>query len=182
MKFIFPPIVGFLITVFNLVAWFFVLIAYPFAKWDKEVSPPRNADGIPVVMGDLPWWANWALGTPDIRLPGDTCEEAVKVMYLEKGRFRTTLYWLGVRNCLMNLAVNCGHGTTDYIPEYKLTDVSGFWERTDTKGYTWRFAKYLGTIQWQGKSIRIVFVCGHQVYKVLDGSFRAAPVCTLKKF
>lgn len=163
MNYLIPPIVGLLITLLNLLCPVLVLFALPFIRWDEAATAPRNADGIDVVQGDLPAWLSW-LSTPDIRLPGDTCEEAVKAMYLKRGMWVTSWYWLGIRNCLMGLAVWAGKPTTDYIPEQPL----GFWRRGDL----WRYAVVIGPLK---------LVLGYQVYKLLDGTFRAVPVCTLKR-
>lgn len=158
------PLVGFLILLTNLFVWALVPFTLPFAKWDKEPTPPRNADGIDTIRGDLPGWLGW-FSTPDERLPGDTCEDAVKTMLLKRGKWVTAWYWLGIRNPAMGLAVWCGHETDGYIPE-----TLGYWESTD--GTTWRWACMLG---------RVKFVMGYQVYKTRDGRFLAAPVFTVKK-
>lgn len=163
MNYLIPPLAGLLITVLNLLCPVLMLLALPFIQWDERPTAPRNPDGIDVIQGDLPDWLSW-LSTPDIRLPGDTCEAAVKSMYLQRGPWVTSWYWLGIRNCLMGLAVWAGKPTTDYIPESPL----GFWQRGDI----WRYALALGPLK---------LVLGYQVYKLLDGTFRAAPVFTLKR-
>jgi len=163
VNYVYAPIAGLVITLLNLLCPVLVLFALPFIKWDTSKSRPRNEDGIDVVQGDLPRWLSW-FSTPDIRLPGDTCEEAVKSMYMRRGQWVTSWYWLGVRNCLMGLAVWAGKPTSGYIPELP----NGFWRRGDI----WRYALPLGPLK---------LVVGYQVYRVLDGSFQAAPVFTIKR-
>ena len=162
-NYIIPPISGLLITLLNIPCPLLVPFILPFIKWDSERTAPRNEDGIAVIQGDLPKWLSW-FATPDIRLPGDTCEEAVQSMYIRRGKWVTSWYWLGVRNCLMGLACWAGKPTFDYIPELP----NGFWERGDI----WRYSHVLGPVK---------LVIGYQVYKLLDGRFIAAPVFTLKK-
>ena len=163
MTYLYAPLAGIFLLLTNLFVWLLVPFALPFTKWDKAPSEPRNADGIAIIRGDLPDWLSW-FQTPDERLPGDTCEAAVKDMFLKRGKWITSWYWLGVRNIAMGLAVAMGHETTDYVPEQPL----GFWKR----GKTWRYAAMLGKVR---------FVVGYQVYKTASGRFLAAPVFTLKK-
>ena len=163
MTYIYAPIAGLFLLLTNLFVWALVPFTLPFAKWDKVATEPRNADGIYIIRGDLPWWLSW-FQTPDERLPGDTCEAAVKEMYIKHGQWITSWYWLGVRNIAMGLAVYMGHETTDYIPERPL----GFWKRDKT----WRYAAEIGKVR---------FVMGYQVYKTAQGKFLAAPVFTLKR-
>jgi hypothetical protein len=157
MKYIVPVILGVLLLVLSFLCPFLVILTLPFIKWDKQPT-----DG--VIRGDLPKWLSW-FSTPDERLPGGMYEPTVKKIYDKYGKWFTSWYWLGVRNCLMTLAVRLGKPTTDYIPETPL----GFWERGDI----WRYSCTLGPIK---------FVTGYQVYKVLDRSFQAAPVFTLKRY
>lgn len=183
MKYIIPPVLGFLLVLGNLLCPILMLFALPFIKWDKEPTWARDHT-LEIIRGDLPKWLSW-LSTPDERLPGGMYEPTVKDIYERRGKYFTSWYWLGVRNCLMNLAVWLGHETTDYIPEEPL----GFWERdnTDTpamsdspvtskynyrKDYTWRYSTML--------TKKIKFVIGYQVYKDLNGKFQAAPLFTLK--
>lgn len=165
MNYILPVLLGFIITVLNLVCPILVLFAIPFARWDKE--PTANIPGREIqpaiIRGDLPKWLSW-FSTPDERLPGGLYEPTVKKIYDKYGKWVTSWYWLGCRNCLMTMAIRLGKPTTDYIPEEPL----GFWERGDI----WRYSCQFGPIK---------FVIGYQVYKLLDGSFYAAPVFTLKR-
>lgn len=167
--------IGYTLMGLALFPWVCLLVALPFAKWDK--TPTGDQWGVgSVIRGDLPSWAKF-LSTPDERLPGGMYEATVASVYAKYGRWVTSLYWLGVRNCLMGLAVSLGQRTTDYIPE----EPFGFWSRTDTLGTIWRYSKHLFTIKLGNKTTRIVFVCGYQVYRTLNGEFQAAPVFSLKQ-
>lgn len=146
-----------------------MLLALPFIKWDKEVStqPRRTGEPIPTIMGDLPSWLSF-LGTPDQRLPGDLAIPSVKAIFDKYGKVWTSWYWLGIRNTMMNLAVSLGGKTSDYIPEQPY----GFWSRTDEYGTLWRYSIDLKILK---------FVAGWQVYRMLDDSFMAAPVMSVKR-
>lgn len=163
MNYLYAPIIGFLINILNLLCPILVIFTLPFIKWDKEPTKARDLEGSSIIRGDLPSWLSW-FSTPDERLPGGMYEPTVKAIYLKYGKYFTSWYWLGLRNCLMTMAVQLGKPTTDYIPEEPL----GYWERGDI----WRYSKSLGPLK---------FVMGYQVYKMLDGTFQAAPVFTLKR-
>lgn len=167
MSYLYAPVVGLLIGLLNLVCWLLVLLALPTIKWDKEPTADHQGVGS-VIRGDLPRWLSW-FSTPDERLPGAMYEPTVAAMHAKWGKWVTSWYWLGFRNCLMGLAVQLGKTTTDYIPEEPL----GFWERGDV----WRYSKVLTL--WK---LPLKFVIGWQVYKTLNGTFQAAPVFTLKRF
>ena len=156
MKYITPPLQGLLVTFLNLLCPFLVPLALLFAKWEKEPSSARAGEE-PAIRGDLPKWLSW-FSTPDERLPGGMYEPTVAAMYEKRGKWLTSWYWLGVRNCLFGLALRLGKPTTDYIPDLPL----GFWERGDI----WRYSVKLGPFK---------FLTGYKVYKLLDGSFKAAP-------
>lgn len=147
-------------TLLNLLCPFLVLLALPFAKWDAEFSEARDGTRN-IIRGDLPKWLSW-FSTPDERLPGGMYEPAVSKMYDRWGKWVTSWYWLGIRNALFGMAFAFGKPTTDYIPDLPL----GLWKRDDI----WRYSVKFGPIK---------FLCGYKVYKVLDGSFRAAPCFTL---
>lgn len=163
MTYIYAPLMGFIIALLNLACPVLVLFILPAITWDKEPSADHEGVGS-VIRGDLPRWLSW-FSTPDERLPGAMYEPTVAAKYAKWGKWYTSWYWLGIRNCLMTMAIRCGKPTTDYIPEQPL----GFWQRGDI----WRYAVALGPLK---------FVTGWQVYKTLDGSFQAAPVFTIKRF
>lgn len=175
MMYVFPPLMGLLITLLNLACPILVLFTLPFIKWDKTETLDREGRD-PAIRGDLPRWLSW-FSTPDERLPGGLYEDTVHAFYLKHGKLWCSWYWLGVRNCLMGMATALGKPTSDYIPEEPL----GYWERGTGDGHIWRYAKHLFTLNLPDKPIRIIFVCGYQVYKRLDGSFQAAPVFTVKR-
>lgn len=171
---IFTPILGLLIIIVSLFTPIFMLIALPFIKWDKEESTTEKfeADGkgggsmiqYTTLRGDLPSIFKW-LETPDERLPGGLYEATVKDVFDKYGKYICSFYWLGLRNQMMGLAAALGQKTSDYIPEEPL----GYWERDNI----WRYSIAFGPIK---------FVTGFQVYKVLDGTFTAVPVFTLKRY
>lgn len=159
MRYLTIPLTGLLLT---LVAFFLspilMLISLPFIKWDRAKQEDDT-----ILRGSLPSFLSF-LETPDQRLPGDLTIPSVKDIFDKYGKYITSWYWLGIRNQMMTLAIRLGQDTTDYIPEQPY----GYWERGDI----WRYSISLG---------RFTFVTGYQVYKVLDGSFKAAPVFSLKK-
>jgi hypothetical protein len=69
---------------------------------------------------------------------------------------------------LMGLAAWLGKPTSNYAPE----GVIGLWERTDKFGRIWLYTLAIGSVH---------LITGYTVYAMLDGSFRAAPVFTLKR-
>jgi hypothetical protein len=166
MQYIFPPLVGFLISLLNLVCPILVPFALIFAKWDKEPSADSHGVGS-ICRGDLPSWLNW-FSTPDERLPGGLYEPTVAEMYNKHGRFITSWYWLGTRNCLMGLSKAVGKQTTDYAPED-----AGFWQRDDVWRYTIDFRLFF--------VVPARIILGYQVYKMADGQFWAYPCFTIKR-
>lgn len=169
MKYVLTPLVGLLIVLLSILAPILVLFALPFIKWDKEpsVGPQRTNPPTPTIMGDFPDWLSW-FRTPDQRLPCDTGIPECKWVLDTYGKYAASWIWAGNRNALMGLAVWCGNQTSDYAPE----NVEGLWERHDEFGTCWRYTKTLG---------RVKIIFGHNVYAMLDGTFRTAPVFTLKK-
>lgn len=207
MKYVFTPLVGFVLALVSLIV---PPLALPFlmwfARWDGAVT--RDLDGrFPIIRGDLPRWLAW-FETPDERLPGGLYEPTVEKVYVVWGKWGCTYYWLGLRNRAFGLARAIGKATTDYIPEGY-----GFWERGDI----WRQAGLLGipgaamlgmflgglmylALWWLGADVRLLYgataavvafcvittrgfkyVVGWQVYKYLDGRFWAVPVFTIKR-
>ena len=169
MTYIFAPLAGLIILLLNLLAPVLVLLALPFIQWDSEpsVGPRRTNPPTPTIMGDFPASLAW-FRTPDQRLPCDTGIPECKAMLDKYGKWVTAWVWAGQRNALMGLAVWLGHQTTDYAPE----DVEGLWTRTDEFGMVWRYTKTMGSIK---------LVTGYNVYAMLDGTFRSAPVFTVKR-
>ena len=167
MRYIVTPLVGLLLALVSLVvAPVGMLFALPFIRWDTEPSAGSYADDPSVpwtIRGDLPDWLSW-LATPDERAPCPMYEPAMVEMLERYGKTFTTYWNLGWRNQLMGLAAALGKETTDYIPEQP----NGFWERDDI----WRYSLPLGPIR---------IVAGWQVYRRLDNSFLAVPVCTIKR-
>lgn len=172
---IITPILGLLIVILSLFTPILMLLALPFIRWDKEPTTviryemlSYGAPAVPIehtyIRGNLPKFLSW-LETPDERLPGGLYEETVKKVYDKYGKYVCSWYWLGLRNQLMGFAAALGQKTTDYIPEEPL----GYWERDGI----WRYSIAFGKIK---------FVTGFQVYKVLDGTFTAVPVFTIKRF
>jgi hypothetical protein len=84
-------------------------------------------------------------------------------MLKKYGKWVTAWYWAGTRNQFMGLACAMGKPTEDYIPE----DVEGLWER----GGVWKYRKSFG---------RVKFYTGYTAYALLDGTFQAAPILTIK--
>jgi len=169
VKYIIPPVQGLLLMLLSLIAPVIVLLALPFIKWDSFESkgPQRTNPPSATHMGDLPGWLSW-LQTPDQRLPCDTGIPECKAMLDKYGKYFTAWVWMGLRNQFMGLAVWMGQRTIDYAPE----DVEGLWTRTDSFGSIWRYTKTVG---------RIKLVAGYNVYAMLDGTFMAAPVLTVKR-
>lgn len=160
MNYVTAPIMGLIITVFNVLCPFLVALILPFAKWDAEPTSARAGEQA-VIRGDLPAWLSW-FSTPDERLPGGLYEPTVAGLHDRWGKWVTSWYWLGLRNCLFGLALRLGRPATDYIPDLPL----GFWQRDDI----WRYSVKFGPLK---------FLTGYKVYKLLDGSFRAAPCFSL---
>ena len=158
MKYVYPTITGLMLSLTSLAAPATVLLALPFIKWDKYLSIAR--DGSSTIRGDLPDWLSW-LSTPDERLPGGLYVAALNDVLTKHGKHVASWYWLGVRNRLFGLRMALGKPATEYIP-----DVRGWYECGDI----WQYSKQVGIFR---------FAVGYKVYKLLDGSFRAAPVCTV---
>lgn len=166
MKYILPPLQGLLLVILSLLAPVLVLIALPFVRWDSEpsVGPQRTrTQPVPTIMGDFPDWLAW-FRTPDQRLPGDTGIPEVRDMLAKYGKWVTAWWWAGTRNAFMGLACWLGKPTQGYIPE----DVEGLWQRGDV----WIYRKTL----W-----RVRLYAGYTAYALLDGTFQAAPILTLKR-
>lgn len=96
----YPRLVGFASFLLGLTAPLIVLVALPFAKWDKTPSADSNGKFPDVIRGDLPRWASW-YSTPDERLPGGTYEPTVADALHAFGRFWCSWYWLGIRNRML---------------------------------------------------------------------------------
>lgn len=166
MKYILPPLQGLLLIVLTILAPVLVLFALPFVRWDKAPSagPKRTArEPYPTIMGDFPAWLAW-FRTPDQRLPGDTSIKEVSDVLQTYGKWVCAWYWAGTRNAFMGLACWMGKPTDGYIPE----DVEGLWERGDV----WIYRKTLWGVR---------LYAGYTAYALLDGTFRAAPILTIKK-
>ena len=162
MKYIITPLVGLLLALVSfIVAPVGMLVAVFFIRWD---ATPTNGsyDQNPTIRGDLPYLLRW-FRTPDERFPGGLYEPTVQGWLDKYGKYVCSYLWAGIRNQMMGLAQALGKPTTDYIPEEPL----GFWERDDV----WRYSAKIGPIK---------FVCGWQVTKLIDNSFLAVPVMTLK--
>lgn len=159
MTYLLAPILGLLIGLLSLTAPVLMLFALPFVKWDKTESfGSYGRDS--VMRGDLPDWLGW-LRTPDERLPGGLYETEHANLYAKYGKWVASWYWLGVRNRLIGLGAMCGFEAQGYIP-----DELGFYRA----GPVWQMSTKVGVIK---------FVIGHKVYKLLDGKFRAVPVCSV---
>ena len=156
LSYITAPLAGLIVTLLNLLCPLLVPLILPFAKWDTEATHARVGEQA-VIRGDLPKWLSW-FSTPDERLPGGLYEPTVASMHARWGKWITSWYWLGIRNCLFGLSLRLGKPATDYIPDEPL----GFWQRDDI----WRYSARLGAFK---------FITGYKVYKLPDGSFRAAP-------
>ena len=150
------PLLGLIVTLLNLVCPVVLPFVLLFAKWDAEATPARVGEPA-VIRGDLPRWLAW-FSTPDERLPGGLYEPTVAGLHARWGKWVTSWYWLGIRNCLFGLALKLGKPATDYIPDEPL----GFWQRDDI----WRYSARLGAFK---------FITGYKVYQLPDGTFRAAP-------
>ena len=162
MKYILTPLIGLCLALVSfIVAPIAMLVVVWFIRWDD--TPTNGSYGQnPTIRGDLPYLLRW-FQTPDERFPGGLYEPTVQGWLDAHGKWYCSYLWAGMRNQLMGLAAWLGRSATDYIPEGL-----GFWSRDDI----WRYACSLGF----GR-----FVCGWQVYRRLDGTFLAVPVCTLKR-
>ena len=158
MMYLIPIIIGFLLTITSVVAPVLMLLALPFIRWDTESSTAR--DGSTTIRGDLPKWLSW-LSTADERLPGGLYEDALLDVLTKHGKYVASWYWLGIRNRLFGLRFVFGKPATGYIP-----DVRGWYQNGDI----WQYSNQVGIFR---------FVMGYKVYKLLDGSFLAGPVCTV---
>lgn len=158
MTYLLPILIGLLLSITSLVAPLLMLLALPFIKWDTAPSTAR--DGSTTIRGDLPKWLSW-LSTPDERLPGGLYVPDLNDVLTKHGKTVASWYWLGVRNRLFGLRMAFGKPATEYIP-----DVRGWYECGDI----WQYSKQVGIFR---------FAAGYKVYKLLDGSFLAAPVCTV---
>lgn len=158
MKYLAPILLGLLLSITSLIAPVLMLLALPFIKWDEYPSVAR--DGTVAIRGDLPRWLSW-LSTPDERLPGGLYVPDLNDVLTKHGKHIASWYWLGVRNRLFGLRMALGKPATEYIP-----DVRGWYKN----GAIWQYSKQMGIFR---------FCAGYKVYKLLDGSFRAAPVCTV---
>jgi hypothetical protein len=169
MSYIYAPLIGLIIMLINLLAPVLALLALPFIRWDDVPTTQPQRTGIPVttIMGDLPMWLRW-LQTPDQRFPGDLAILEVGNLFARRGKWVTAWVWMGLRNPLMGLAAWLGKPTSNYAPE----GVIGLWERTDKFGRIWLYTLAIGSVH---------LITGYTVYALLDGSFRAAPVFTLKR-
>lgn len=164
MKYIKPVILGLFLAIFSiLIPPFLVPFLLPFIKWDSTPTPGGDGGTASVtIRGDLPKWLSW-FSTPDERLPGDITQPAVGSCLKKFGKNFCAYYWIGQRNRAVGLATWLGQPTNEYIPSG-----TGYWENGDI----WRYAMNIGPLQ---------FICGYQVYKLLDGTFHAAPCVTIKK-
>jgi len=163
MKYLLPPLLGLSLVLISLLCPIIVPFALLFVKWDDKPTYDHIpcTDAPPVIRGDLPGWLDW-LSTPDERLPGGMYEPQVRAVYERFGRYVCSWYWLGIRNRILTLSTWVGKRVTD-----KHVVGLGFWEGDGI----WWYAKQLGPFK---------FVTGYQTYKVLDGTFWAAPTFTLK--
>ena len=168
MTYIYTPLLALLITLVSLLTPLLALFVIPFIRWDKHITtqPQRSLAPVPTIMGDLPWWLSW-FQTPDQRFPGDLAIPEVGDLFNRRGKWVTAYVWCGLRNRIMGLAVWLGGRTSDYAPE----DVPGLWKRTDQYGHVWKYTLSFGKLH---------IITGHNVYKMLDDSFRYAPVLTVK--
>ena len=169
MRYVTTPLVGLILGIVSMPLGFFGM--FPLClliKWDKEPSYGEYADDLTlthnfIIRGDLPkmfrWWQS-----PDSRWPGPMYEPAMIEWYTKYGRTIASWYNGACRNQMFGLAAALGKETTDYIPEQP----NGFWGRGDI----WRYSLPLGPIR---------IVAGWQVYRRLDNSFLAVPVCTIKR-
>lgn len=165
MKYIIPPLQALLLIFLTLLAPVLVPFALPFVRWDTEPSTgPQRTITPPyqTIMGDFPDWLAW-FRTPDQRLPGDTGIREVSDMLQTYGKWVTAWWWAGTRNAFMGLACWMGKPTEGYIPE----DIEGLW----TRGDVWKYRKSFGKVR---------FYAGYTAYALLDGTFRAAPILTIK--
>lgn len=158
MQYILPTLTGLLLSITSLIAPFLMLLALPFIKWDTEPTTAR--DGSTTIRGDLPKWLSW-LSTPDERLPGGLYVPDLLNVLTKYGKTVASWYWLGIRNRLFGLRFVFGKPATEYIP-----DVRGWYQNGDI----WQYSKQVGILR---------FCAGYKVYKLLDGSFLAGPVCTV---
>jgi hypothetical protein len=158
VKYLYPTLTGLLLSLTSLVAPLLMLLALPFIKWDDEPSTAR--DGSTTIRGDLPNWLTW-LSTPDERLPGGLYVAALNDVLAKHGKHIASWYWLGIRNRMFGLRMVFGKPATEYIP-----DVRGWYQNGDI----WQYSKQVGIFR---------FAVGYKVYKLLDGSFLAGPVCTV---
>ena len=169
MTYLYAPVMGLIILLLNIIAPLLALLALPFIKWDASptTQPQRTGPPVTTIMGDLPRWLRW-LQTPDQRFPGDLAIPEVGSLFERRGKWVTAWVWMGLRNPLMGLAAWLGKPTSDYAPE----GVIGLWKRTDKFGYAWKYTLSIGPVH---------IIMGYNVYALLDGSYRTAPVFALKR-
>jgi hypothetical protein len=164
MKYLYPPLVGFIILILSLGAWVVIPFALLFAKWDteptKEVQHGLSLNPY-VIRGDLPNWLSW-FSTPDERLPGGLYEADVYATYLKRGAFYCSWKWLGFRNVLMGMSAYFGKETTGFLPE----NIEGFYEHDGI----WQANFRLGDFK---------LILGYKVYQFPNGKFWAMPCFTI---
>lgn len=165
-RYLLTPVAGLTLALGSLViAPIGMLFAVWFVKWDTEPSTGSYGEDptVPLtIRGDLPWWLSW-FSTPDERCPCNTFEPDMMIMLAKYGKTFTTYWNLGIRNQLMGLAAAIGKPTTAYAPESVKN-----WNRGDV----WAISVPLGICR---------IVAGWQIYRKLDMTFLAVPVCTLKR-
>lgn len=167
LRYILTPLAGLTLALISAPLGFIWMTLFVwFIKKDKEPSLGSYPTDLRIkynciIRGDLPKLLRW--GQPvDDRFPGPMYEPLIEKIYLKYG-FTAASWWNGaIRNQMFGLAAAIGKPTTDYAPEVNN------WKRDDV---------------W---AIRIPtpfynIVAGWQIYKKLDDTFLAVPVCTLKR-
>jgi hypothetical protein len=146
------------------------LLAVACARWDQE-STPDQWGTTPTRRGDLPRWARW-MQTMDDRLPGGTYEPTVARMLERRGRFWTSVYWIGWRNRAHGLRRYFGTPSTEaaYKTSFK-PDAQG---RIDG-------VREDGSWYWQRSLWGFRIVAGHRVYRIAPGEYLAVPAVTIKR-
>lgn len=178
LKGLFCALVGLLAPIYMIVLVFFI-------KWDPKPShakePPQPDDLSFIIRGNLPKSLQWAQ-TMDSRFPGGMYEPTITKLlgngsYLR--RLLTSYIWCGHRNRAQGLPSLMGFTVDKVIPPR----TSAVWYRRTFRLKFIEVLKYQDGPVWQTwlRLGPIYLVYGYEVYTLNNGTFRAVPICTLKK-
>jgi hypothetical protein len=146
------------------------MLAVACARWDRHATPDQWGT-TPTERGDLPRWARW-MQTMDERLPGGTYEPTVARMLERRGRYWTSVYWIGLRNRAHGLRRRFGRPSTE--DAYRASFQPD--ERGRIDG-----VRSDGSWYWQRSAWGLRVVVGHRVYRIKPGEYLAVPTVTIKR-